>query len=432
MIKTTLLSLMFVFPVIAQDMMTAEDAIAIGLQNNFNIQIARNDREIAENNIGKGAAEFLPTLDINGSYQAAHSKQESNSPFSFGNTDTKNLVGKALLNWTLFDGFRMFTVNSQYRELAKLGEYQARNSIENTVVAILIGFLNVVQQEELLEVAKNALEISRTRLDKEKVKQDIGSASSTDFLNAQVSFNNDRSTLLNQELRLLVAKKELNIFLGRDVTTPVTVKKEININPLTLTVDELQDLALEKNSTLSIAEQNKILAGKNISLAEAPFYPRLLLGFNYNYAELNSETSRFPDPVKSTTTDYGAGLTLTYNLFNGLRDKINRQNAVIAERNSELSLQDVRNKVTGLVRERYVTMVKRLELMELEEQNVVAARQNLELQQDKYTIGATTSLEFRDAQVNLIRSQSTFIVARFQARISRLEIEQLIGNIEIE
>jgi len=76
--------------------------------------------------------------------------------------------------------------------------------------------------------------------------------------------------------------------------------------------------------------------------------------------------------------------------------------------------------------------VKRLELMELEEQNVVAARQNLELQQDKYTIGATTSLEFRDAQVNLIRSQSTFIVARFQARISRLEIEQLIGNIEIE
>jgi outer membrane protein len=85
-----------------------------------------------------------------------------------------------------------------------------------------------------------------------------------------------------------------------------------------------------------------------------------------------------------------------------------------------------------LVRERYVTMQKRLELMELEEQNVVAATQNLQLQQDKYNIGATTSLEFRDAQVNLIRSQSTLIVARFQARISRLEIEQLIGNIQVD
>jgi outer membrane protein TolC len=92
---------------------------------------------------------------------------------------------------------------------------------------------------------------------------------------------------------------------------------------------------------------------------------------------------------------------------------------------------DVRNKIAGLVRERYVTLQKRLELMELEKQNVLAATQNLELQQDKYDIGATTSLEFRDAQVNLIRAQSTEIVARFQARISRLEIEQLIGNIQI-
>ena len=70
--------------------------------------------------------------------------------------------------------------------------------------------------------------------------------------------------------------------------------------------------------------------------------------------------------------------------------------------------------------------------MELEEQNVVAATQNLQLQQDKYDIGATTSIEFRDAQVNLIRTQSTLIVARFQARISRLQIEQLIGNIQID
>lgn len=432
MFKILFIGLILMIPGFAQEIMTAEDAIAIGLKNNFDIQIARNNREIALNNKGKGTAEFLPVLDVNASYRIAHSKQETNSPFSFGNSDTKNLNAGVVFNWTLFDGFRMFTTNSQFRELARLGEFQARNSIENSVVAILIGFLNVVQQEELLDVAKNALEISRTRLEKEEVKKDLGSASSTDYLNAQVSFNNDRSTLLNQELRLLVAKKELNIFLGRDVSTPILVKKEINISPLLYTVDELQGLALERNSTLSIAEQGKIIAEQNISLAESPFYPRLLFGFNYNYTDLNSETSRFDDPVKAKTNEYAGGLTLTYNLFNGLRDNINRQNAILQERNSVLTLQDVRNKITGLVRERFVTMQKRLELMELEEQNVVSATQNLTLQQDKYNIGATTSLEFRDAQVNLIRSQSTLIVARFLARISRLEIEQLIGNIQID
>ncbi len=432
MFKIILIGLMFMVPVFAQELMTAENAITIGLSNNYDIQIARNNREIARNNTGKGTAEFLPLIDVNASYRQAHSDQESNSPFSFGSADSKNLTAGASLNWTLFDGFKMFTTNSQYRELAELGEFQARNSIENSVVGILVGFLNVVQQEELLDVAKNALEISRARLEKEEVKAELGSSSSTDYLNAKVSYNNDRSTLLNQELRLLVAKKELNIFLGREVSTPIQVKKEINISPLQYTVDELQDLALERNSTLSIAEQSKIIAEQNISIATSPFYPRLLFSFNYNYIDLNSETARFEDPVKSKTDEYAGALNLTYNIFNGMRDKINRQNAILNDRNAELTLLDVRNKIAGLVRERYVTMQKRLELMELEEQNVVAATQNLQLQQDKYNIGATTSIEFRDAQVNLIRSQSTLIVARFQARISRLEIEQLIGNIQID
>ena len=84
------------------------------------------------------------------------------------------------------------------------------------------------------------------------------------------------------------------------------------------------------------------------------------------------------------------------------------------------------------MREKYITFQQRLKLIELEEQNVVAAEQNLKLQSDRYQIGAASSLEFRDAQVNLTRAQAALIVAKYQARISRLEIEQLIGNIEID
>jgi len=86
----------------------------------------------------------------------------------------------------------------------------------------------------------------------------------------------------------------------------------------------------------------------------------------------------------------------------------------------------------GLILEKNATYQQRLDLVELEEQNVVAARQNLQLQQDRYQIGSATFLEYRDAQVNLNRSQIALIVSRFQARITRLEIEQLTGNINIE
>ena len=84
------------------------------------------------------------------------------------------------------------------------------------------------------------------------------------------------------------------------------------------------------------------------------------------------------------------------------------------------------------MQEKYVTLQKRLELIDLEAQNVQTAEQNLALQQEKYALGASTSIEFRDAQVNLIRAQATLINARFQARIAHTEIRQLIGAIPLD
>jgi outer membrane protein TolC len=49
-----------------------------------------------------------------------------------------------------------------------------------------------------------------------------------------------------------------------------------------------------------------------------------------------------------------------------------------------------------------------------------------------FELGVAGSLEFRDAQVNFERAQTTLIVARYQARIAQLEIEQLIGAIQLD
>ncbi len=433
MIRIIMIVLSSVFLGHAQQIMTAENAIILGLKNNFDIQIARNHEKIAKNNQGKGLSGFLPTLDLNGNYQKTKADQQTNSPFSFGNSKSDNMGGQISLNWTLFDGFSMFVNNDQYDQLAKLGEYQARNIIETTVVAILSSYYNLVQHEQLLEVATNTRDISKTRLDKEKVRQEIGSASSTDFWNAQVSYNNDNATLINQELRRLVARKDLNILLGRDVDTPVKVVQQILIPDLPYSYEEILDLSKEQNSRLIVAKQNKEVADNNVSLREAYFYPRLSFIANYAYNETNvdSDSPRFSEPIETLSRNTIFGLNLTYNLFNGFRDKIDWQNARLEAKNNRLALEDQENRLGATVREKLETFYKRMELIGLEEQNVIAAQKNLQLNQDRYDIGAASSLEFRDAQVNLTRSQSTLIVARYQSRITRLELEQLMGNWEI-
>ena len=413
-----------------QTEMSAEDAIAIGLDNNYSIRIARNDARIAVNNAGLGTANFLPTLDAAGGYSLATSEQTTNSPFSFGDTDSEALNGQVALNWTLFDGFRMFAEKGRLNALARLGEAQARSAIESAVVGILSDYFNLVRQELLLDVAREARAISETRLNKERVRNDLGGASSTDLLNAQVAFNTDQAAVLDQELQVLVARNALNRALGRAPDAPLEVRREIAVGEIGQPVDSLIAVARVRNSDLEAARESLAAARRSVTASRSAFLPRLALGASYAYTDRTQESNTRGD-ITTESTDRSVGLNLSINLFNGFRNRIEWQNARIAVRSRELALADGENRVEGLVRETFDTYRKRLELVQLEEENVAAARRNLELQQDRYDIGAASSLDFRDAQVNYNRSRISRISARYQARIAQLQLEQLTGAIRI-
>lgn len=419
---------------LSQDKLTVEDAIAIGLKNNFSIQIARNNSLVAQNNTGKGTAGFLPTLDASGNYSLSESKSETNSPFSFGDSDTKGYGANLSLNWTLFDGFKMFADNSRYLQLAKLGEYQAKNLIENTVVQILQAYFNLVQQEQLLDVNKRNLEVSRLRYEKEKLRNDLGASSKTDLLNSQVAYNNDQSNLIQQDLRVDIAKKNLNILLGKNPADDIKLTDEINIPEFPLDINQVEDYVFENNSRLTVARQNKLVAEQNVTLNRSNYFPRISLGANYNYSDrsVNSDSPNFTDAITTKSTDASVALNLSFNLFNGFRDNINLENAKVDALNQQLALKDEENDLRGLVGEKFSTFKTRIITITLEELNVAAAQQNLQLQQEKFETGTANSLEFRDAQTNLLRTEINLITSRYQTRIAILELQQLMGAISID
>jgi outer membrane protein TolC len=414
--------------------MTVEDAIRMGLRNNYDIQIARNEAAIAINNKGKGIANFLPVVDLDGNLRYDSINEDTGSPASFSNSARRTSDAQLILNWTLFDGFRMFADKRRFDELAKSGESQARAVIEDRVVSIMVSFFNLVQQEQLLDVAHDTRDISKRRLEREEVRRDLGGVSSTDLLNARVNFNNDESNLLDQQLAVTIVRKDLNIVLASDPLTPIEVRKEILIPPFDMEFEELLRLARQNNSVLLTARYDKRVADEEVKIARSAFWPRLVFTSNYGYAD----SALFGDEVttgldrNSHSIDAGVGVVLSFNLFNGNVDKINYQNARLQAINQDLFLKDVENQIAGLVQEKLTTFQKRLAKVYLEEENTVTARQNLALQKERYAVGASDSLDFRDAQVNYARAQVSLIVARFDARISLLEIQQLIGKVAIE
>ncbi len=415
-------------------LLTVEEAIRIGLRSNYAIQIARNAAESARKQRTLGTAEFLPTLDASGNYGLSSEDVESNSPFSFGNTDAENWSASAALDWTIFDGFRMFAEKGRYDNLAHLGEVQARQIIENSVVSIMRAYFNVVQQEQLLEVAKESRDISQTRLEKEELRSELGGSSSTDLLNARVAFNADEAALLTQQLQVTIAREDLNTLLGRDPGTEFTVSPEFEVPALDGGVDRILSEAEQRNASLRAAEHQKEIARKQVVSARSRFLPKLSLNASASYADrtVASERQDFTDDITTQTTALGAGLQLSLNVFNGFRDRVAVQQAKIEANNRTLALRDSRNQLAGQVSQAMKTFRQRMELVDLETQNVEAARRNLELMQDRYRLGSATSLEFRDAQVSLNRALNTLITARYQARISRLELDRLTGDIRIK
>ncbi|MCX8045160.1 MAG: TolC family protein [Desulfobacterota bacterium] len=418
----------------AAEELTVEDAIAIGLKNNYSIRIARTTAEIARNNTGKGTANFLPKLDAGETFRYDAKNESTGSPLSFGNADTRQWSSDITLNWTLFDGFRMFADKRRYDELARAGFFDAKNTIEATVVAIMRSFFNLVQQEQLLDVSRETRDISRIRLEREQARHDLGGASSADLLNARVNFNKDQSALLDQELAVTIAAKNLNILLARDPLTPCPVRKEIAIPNLDRSFEELLALARENNSEIQAARHNLNAAQEAVRIAKSTFWPRLALTSSYGY----NDRALFGDDVgpvadrNSHSITAAAGVVMSFNLFNGNIDRINLQNARLEAHSRELALRDAENRIAGLVQEKYTTFLKRMEKLRLEEQNLDTARTNLERQQERYATGASNSLDFRDAQVNYSQAQVRLIVARYDARIALLEVEQLIGRIAVE
>ncbi|MCZ7555324.1 MAG: TolC family protein [Bacteroidia bacterium] len=410
--------------------MTLEDAVAIGLENNYSIRIARNSADIAMNTATFGTSALLPTLDASASGSLLDSRQQTNSPFSFGDSETRSMTAQLSLNWTLFDGFRMFADRNRYHALARLGEEQARAGIEAAVTSIARAYFSLVQQQQLELVLRRSLEISAVRLEKERVRRELG-GSLTTLLTAEVAYASDSLELLQQQLAVDIARQELNLNLGRPADTPCEVTSVIDVRGTDKERDELFRLARERNAALRIASGNLTVAQEDVTASRSGFLPRLGLFATWGYSDrlVASSSERFSQDITTQSADATVGLNLSLNLFNGLRNSTELQNAELVRENRRLLLEEARLRVDADLRAQLLTLDARLEATRLSERNLDAARRSLDLHLERYNTGVISSLEFRDAQLQYVRAEAANITARYLARVALIDVQRTTGDL---
>ncbi|WP_207429116.1 TolC family protein [Pedobacter sp. SYSU D00535] len=415
----------------AQQLLTLEEAVRIALENNYNIRIARNDVDIAENNVSRANAGFIPSVNAN--LTNNNTIQNSSQTRATGEvTERNNARGSSLnygvgLNWTVFDGFRMFARYDQLQELQKLGEANLQLTILTTLGDVISNYYNLVQQQQQLRAYDTAVAISRLRVETAQTRFEIGRAARLEVLNAQVDYNTDTTSYLRQLESYRNAQITLNQLLAREATIVFSVAEDFNIDTKLL-LPQLMSQALTNNPTLRAALVSRRIAELDLRLVRANRYPVIGLNTGYNF---NRSESALGFATLNTGRGFNYGLTASVNIFNGFLQRRNERNASIAIESAGLDYERVNQSLNAQLATAYQTYQTNLSLVQLEENNVRIARQNLDITMARYRLGSITQVEIRDAQLNFVNATVRLNSARYQAKLAEVALREISGNLSL-
>lgn len=413
-----------------QELLTVKTAVEVALENNYDIRLTKTVQKIARENNTYGAAGMLPTvtgdLSNNNSVQNSNQLQNNGVERSLDNAKNNNLTYGVSLGWTIFDGLGMFARLEKLKELEKQGDLQMKRTVLTTVGDVITLYYTIVEQQNMLSALDSSIHISNERLRTAQNRFSIGKAAKLEVLNVQVNLNEDVSLRLRQAERVKNLKTSLNSLLARELDIDFMVDTVVNIDDA-LVYSDLLDRANQFNPDLQLIVLNKRLAELDLKTVKAGRYPIVRVNTGYNFSRSESSLG-FVASANSRGLNYG--LTASVNIFDGFNQRRNERVAKIQVDNAALQIEQQRLMVHTNLKTAYETYLTNLELVKLEEKNEDIARQNLNITLAKYTIGSISSVEFRDAQENFVNALSRFNTAQLQAKLSEVQLKELIGQID--
>lgn len=410
---------------------TLKSCLEQGLLNNYSLRIARNEEQISENNATLGNAGYLPSLDLSAGYKSTLNTTETKIRATGETAKDNNVFDQTIdaginLNWTLFDGFNITANYQKLKELKRQGETNTRIGIEDLVANIAAEYYNYVQQKIRLKNFRYAVSLSKERLRIVEERYHIGNFSRLDYQQAKVDFNADSAQYMKQQELLHTSRIQLNeLMANKDVDELFIIKDSlISINKI-MNFDELWNATLEINASLLKAEQNNTLARLDYKKVCSRDYPYLKMNGGYGYT-----LNKYDISANSRRSNLGlnVGVTVGFNLFDGNRRR-ERRNASIAIQNARLEREQVEQSLRADLSNLWQAYQNNLQMLNLERQNLIAAKENHEIAMERYMLGNLSGIEMREAQKSLLDAEERILSAEYDTKLCEISLLQISGKV---
>jgi outer membrane protein len=421
----------FCFSVWSQNkpILTLEEAISKTLSNNYDIRIAKNDLKIDEMNVSAGNAGMLPrvsgTVLNNNTILNQTQTQASGNEIEVDGARNLNINYGVGIDWTIFDGFRMFARHNQLKELQNLGATELKVSILGRVSAVYQTYFNMVTQQHQLKAFDSIIAVSEFRLKTAKNRFTIGKASKLEVLNAEVDLNTDLSAKIQLLEQYNLLKVGLNELIAQPLDTDFEVTDAIVIDEKLL-LSELIPQAEKQNPQLQLQFIQKKIQEYELKQVKANRLPTLSIQGGYN---LIRSQSPFGFITESTGRNFTYGFSASLNIFDGFNQNRNEKVAKVQLENTQLQIERQTQLVKSQLTSLYQSYISNLSLLELEKKNETLAKQNLNITLEKFKIGSVAPIEFRTAQENYANAIIRLTTAEFNCKQSEISLKEIAGNL---
>ena len=413
--------------------LTLRKCLEIGLEQNYDVRIVRNEERISDNDATAGNAGMLPEIGLSAGYSGTLDNDRTTTPrdgdavSESGVYDQTASVGLAV-NWTLFDGFRIRTNYKRLKEMQQMGALKTRITIEDFMASLTAEYYNYIQQTLRLQNFRYAVGLSRERLRITEARVQVGNFSRLDLLQARVDFNADSSKYMSQHELLTASRIRINELLANENLDEKLCICDtlIRVNS-TLEWDTLLEKTLSANASLLMAEHDNPLAELDLKTVQARNYPyvNLTTGYGYSHNRYGSGTNR-----SRGTLGLNAGVQVGFTIFDGNRRREQR-NARIGIDNARLTRQRLEQSLRADLSNFWQAYRNNLEVILLEEENLIAAKENYEIAMERYLLGDLPGIEMREAQKSLLDAEERILTAQYNTKLCEISLQQISGNVMV-
>jgi outer membrane protein len=416
----------------AQKILSVEEAIATALQNNYNIQLSKNDSAVAALDYSYRNAVFLPRLNAAAgtNWTANNQRQDfTNGTKREGDVKTNSYTGSVTLNWTLFDGMKMFVTRDKAAEFIRLGEFGIKNEVINSVAGIINTYYDIVRQKQQLKAIEEQMSINQTRVDLSQRKLDIGVGAKPDVLQSKVDLNAQKAARLRQQTLIQQLKETLNQLMNATPGANYDVSDSIPLNTK-LSLGEIQNKAIIENPLLQIQKKNMDIAAFTLRERKAERLPTLSFNSAYNFSRTNNDIALNPAlPIFNRNRGFNYGLTAQLPILNNRNNNRLIKQAQLNIDYQKLIYENQKSVINLGVINAFKDYELQKESLDLEEANILLARENVSIILETYKLGSATYLQLREAQKSLEDAYNRLIAARYNTKLAETELLRLKGDL---